>query len=101
MAWRGMARCELRLDAGARQDLLRERNGEVERGAARWTALDPDSAPMRVHDAFDDVEPESCAAGCSGILLPEPFKQMRNVVRRNSGPGVRDAEADAIACPCG
>ena len=53
---------------------------------------DPDSAAVRFDDALDDGQSQARTAAACLLRLPKAIEDVRQMVDRDSGPGVLDPE---------
>src|SRR5688572_11076883 len=72
---------------------LRPRQAEHEPRAFAWHAEGADLPAVHLDDAFDDEQPEPDAFALLGAIRAAiAYENVRNLLGRNAGPGVRDGE---------
>lgn len=77
----------------------RQRQGDLHGGAATDHALRVDGSPVRLDDGFGDCQPQAGFAvfGVAGRIRPvEAFKDIREMLRADPGPGILHAELHAL-----
>src|SRR6476646_3143667 len=78
-----------------RDVLRRQREGEVKRRTVPDRALDPDLAPMHLHDLLNDREAQASPRNRLGGAAADPaeaLEDMRDLVRRYAHAGVGHAD---------
>src|SRR5207244_3612776 len=71
-------------------------NRERKRRAARRRTLDPDATAVGLDDALGDWKAEPGAETPSLGCLPEPVKDMRQVLGRDTSARIRNSEDDLV-----
>src|SRR5688500_7521536 len=73
-----------------------DRHREMEPRALTDGAFHPDPPLVRLDNPLRDREPEADPAAVSGRTLPVAAEEMRQLLRRDAGTGVDDADAHLV-----
>ena len=77
----------------------RRGNDELDLGPLADPAVDLHPSAVSVHDALDDRQTETCVllrSGTGGFDTVESFKDVRQMLRRDSAPRIRHGHPDIL-----